>query len=234
MATIDKILEATTSFYDELRADEHGRFKSWEYCYKTFADARKNNNPNLDLLSLNLAFYLASWGMYRGSSFLLQKDYRIHIPAIAFILKKEYDVLFGIKCSDLKKEENLSLLKNLYGKLTAYYKEIRSEVAETEVFKDISETLITKILMGTLGCVPAYDRYFKSGLSLEGVGIQKYGNNSLIKVCEFYEKYNEELEVVRLNMNVAGLEYPQLKILDMGFWKIGFDADLSKGHSKSH
>ena len=88
--------------------------------------------------------------------------------------------------------------------------------------------------MGTLGCVPAYDRYFKSGLSLEGVGIQKYGNNSLIKVCEFYEKYNEELEVVRLNMNVAGLEYPQLKILDMGFWKIGFDADLSKGHSKLH
>ena len=112
------------------------------------------------------------------------------------------------------------MLNNLYDKLTAYYKEIRSQDAETEVFKDISETLITKILMGTLGCVPAYDSYFKSGLSLEGVGIQKYGNNSLIKVCEFYEKYNEELEVVRLNMNVAGLEYPQLKILDMGFWKI--------------
>ena len=121
---------------------------------------------------------------------------------------------------DLKKKENLSLLNNLYDDLSFYYKEIRSQVAETEVFKDISETLITKILMGTLGCVPAYDRYFKSGLSLEGVGIQKYGNNSLIKVCEFYEKYNEELEVVRLNMNVAGLDYPQLKILDMGFWKI--------------
>ena len=137
---------------------------------------------------------------------------------------KEYKsfikISFDSDNDDLKKKENLSLLNNLYDDLSFYYKEIRSQVAETEVFKDISETLITKILMGTLGCVPAYDRYFKSGLSLEGVGIQKYGNNSLIKVCEFYEKYNEELEVVRLNMNVAGLEYPQLKILDMGFWKI--------------
>ena len=151
---------------------------------------------------------------------------------------KEYKsfikISFDSDNDDLKKKENLSLLNNLYDDLSFYYKEIRSQVAETEVFKDISETLITKILMVTLWCFPAYDIYFKSGLSLEGVGIQKYGNNSLIKVCEFYEKYNEELEVVRLNMNVAGLEYPQLKILDMGFWKIGFDADLSKGHSKSH
>ena len=28
---------------------------------------------------------------------------------------------------------------------------------------NLSETLITKILMGTLGCVPAYDRYFVKG-----------------------------------------------------------------------
>ena len=88
--------------------------------------------------------------------------------------------------------------------------------------------------MGTLGCVPAYDRYFKSGLALEKVGIQKYGENSLIKVCEFYEEHYDELEEARAKMNVEGLEYPQLKVLDMGFWKIGFDADLSKGHSKSH
>lgn len=41
--------------------------------------ARKENDVNLDYLSLQLAFYLASWGMYRGSSFLLQKYYRVHI-----------------------------------------------------------------------------------------------------------------------------------------------------------
>lgn len=234
MATIDKIIEASTSFYEELRADEHGRFKSWEYCYKAFTDARNEQKPDYDLLSLKLAFYLASWGMYRGSSFLLQKDYKIHIPAIITILEIKYDVLQGIKCSQLKNTSNLSLLSDLYCELAKYYRAVRSEVAESEVTHNISETLITKILMGTLGCVPAYDRYFKSGLALEKVGIQKYGKNSLIKVCEFYEEHYDELEEARAKMNVEGLEYPQLKVLDMGFWKIGFDADLSKGHSKSH
>ena len=35
-------------------------------------------------------------------------------------------------------------------------------------------------------------------------------------------------------MNVEGLSYPQMKMLDMGFWKIGFDSDTSKGFKKSH
>ena len=69
-------------------------------------------------MSLQLAFYLASWGMYRGSLFLLQKDYKVHIPV----------------------------------------------VKEQELKNQLSFTLITKILMGTLGCVPAYDRYFIAGI----------------------------------------------------------------------
>lgn len=35
-------------------------------------------------------------------------------------------------------------------------------------------------------------------------------------------------------MCVEGLPYPQMKMLDMGFWKIGFDADTKKGFKKSH
>ena len=80
--TIEKIITASTDFYNELRVDECGRFRSWEHNYKVFHDARKNDNPDYNYLSLHLSFYLASWGMYRGSSFLLQKDYRIHIPII--------------------------------------------------------------------------------------------------------------------------------------------------------
>ena len=48
----------------------------------TFYGRSKENDVNLDYLSLQLAFYLASWGMYRGSSFLIQKDYRVHIPVV--------------------------------------------------------------------------------------------------------------------------------------------------------
>ena len=41
--------------------DSNHRFKSWEYCYTAFG-----NLDSVDYLSLHLAFYLASWGMYRG------------------------------------------------------------------------------------------------------------------------------------------------------------------------
>lgn len=47
----------------------------------------KQPNPDYDYLSLQLAYYLASWGMLRGSSFLLWKDYKIHIPMVKEMLK---------------------------------------------------------------------------------------------------------------------------------------------------
>ena len=71
--------------------------------------------------------------MYRGSSFLLQKDYRVHIPVVSEILSNKY---------------------------ANYYDGIRRKVKGSALKNNLSETLITKILMGTLGCVPEYDRYF--------------------------------------------------------------------------
>ena len=135
--TVNLIIRSATSFYNELKEDSNGRYRSWEYCYKVFHDARKEKEVDSDYLSLQLAFYLASWGMYRGSSFLLQKDYKIHIPVVEELLKDKYDLLFGIQCM--------------------------------------------------------------------------------------------ELEQARAKMEVCGLPYPQMKVLDMGFWQIGFDKDLNKG-----
>jgi len=53
-----------------------------------FRDARTDPSPDYDYLSLHHAFYLASWGMYRGSSFLLQKDYKVLTPIVEEILKR--------------------------------------------------------------------------------------------------------------------------------------------------
>ena len=111
--TIDMIIKSSTEFYNDLKADEHDRYRSWEHCYSHFMAARKENDVNLDYLSLQLAFYLASWGMYWGSSFLLQKDYRVHIPVVREILRKEYDSLAGIECKDFKNETNQKLLKEI-------------------------------------------------------------------------------------------------------------------------
>ena len=74
-----------------------------------------------------LMFYLASWGMYRGSSFLLQKDYKIHIPVVEEVLKTKYNILFGVNCENLFDKEVQSLLQELSQFLTRYYEMIRSQ-----------------------------------------------------------------------------------------------------------
>lgn len=225
MNTVDLILESSVKFYDTLEKDENGRYRSWEHCYSNFINARDSKNADLDYLSLQLAFYLASWGMYRGSSFLLQKDYKIHIPVVKELLKEEYDPLAGIDCIELKREENQRLLENINVFLDEYYSNIRGEVKNIKVRNQLSSTLITKILMGTLGCVPAYDRYFISGIKKQKVASGNYNIKSIIQLVDFYEKNIVELENIRKNMKVNGMAYPQMKILDMAFWQIGLDSD---------
>lgn len=225
MNTIDLILESSVKFYDTLKKDENGRYRSWEHCYSNFINARDNKNAELDYLSLQLAFYLASWGMYRGSSFLLQKDYKIHIPVVKELLKEDYDPLAGIDCVELKREENQRLLENINAFLDEYYSNIRDEVKNIKVRNQLSSTLITKILMGTLGCVPAYDRYFISGIKKQKVASGNYNMKSIIQLVDFYESNIVELENIRKDMKVNGMAYPQMKILDMAFWQIGLDSD---------
>ena len=232
--TVNLIIRSATIFYNKLKEDSNGRYRSWEYCYKAFHDARKEKDVDIDYLSLQLAFYLASWGMYRGSSFLLQKDYKIHIPVVEELLKNEYDPLLGIQCVKLRKESNQALLNKIYNSLETHYNSARDSVKETDIKSKVSSTLITKILMGTFGCVPAYDRYFIDGVKNQKVSTGNYNLSSLLKLVDFYEENYSELEQARSNMEVCGLPYPQMKMLDMGFWQIGFDKDLNKGLRKAH
>lgn len=225
MNTVDLILESSVKFYDTLKKDENGRYRSWEHCYSNFINARDNKNAEWDYLSLQLAFYLASWGMYRGSSFLLQKDYKIHIPVVKELLKEEYDPLAGIDCVELKREKNQRLLEKTNAFLDEYYSNIRDEVKNIKVRNQLSSTLITKILMGTLGCVPAYDRYFISGIKKQKVASGNYNMKSIGQLVDFYESNIVELENIRKDMKVNGMAYPQMKILDMAFWQIGLDSD---------
>lgn len=226
MDTLDHIIDASKRFYNELKDDFNARYRSWEHCYWNFYHARRNRNADVDYLSLQLAFYLASWGMYRGSSFLLQKDYKIHIPIVEEILKKKYNSLCGIRCVEFKVESNQKLLIELNEFISIYYGEVRRSVKPENIKNEISATLITKILMGTLGCVPAYDRYFIAGIKNCKVTIGTYSIKSVMQLADFYEKYAESLDLIRDKMKVYDLTYPQMKILDMGFWQLGYDLDV--------
>ena len=177
MDAIDALIDAAQTFCDDARTSENGRSRSWEHCYRAFRDARTDPSPDYDNLSLHLAFYLASWGMYRGSSFLLQKDYKVLSPIVEEVLKPEYDCLFGVACVRLREPEVQARLTKVYDCIADYFRPIRDEVAGREVFSSVSPVLITKILMGTLGCVPAYDRFFQDGVATYKVRTREYSQS---------------------------------------------------------
>lgn len=227
MELIDELISAAQTFYDDARANENGRSRSWEHCYRVFRDARTDPSPDYDYLSLHLAFYLASWGMYRGSCFILQKDYKVHTPIVEKILKPEYDCLFGLACADLRNDDVRGQYTNLYNDIADHFWPIRNEVAGRVVKSQVSPVLITKILMGTLGCVPAYDRFFEEGARYFGLEKKTYHEDSLLELADIYEAHNDRLEEARCAMQTEDLVYPQMKLLDMGFWQIGFEKDAA-------
>jgi hypothetical protein len=163
--------------------------------------------------------------MYRGSCFILQKDYKVHMPIVEEILKPEYDCLFGLACADVRNSDVWKQLENLSDFIAAHFRPIRDEVAGREVASSVSPVLITKILMGTLGCVPAYDRFFEEGAKYLGLEKKSYNEDSLLELAAFYEAHNDRLEEARRGMRTDDLIYPQMKLLDMGLWQVGFERD---------
>lgn len=221
---------------------EFKRGNSWKYCHNAFLACTKKGltEENYDSLALHLAFYLASWGMYRGSSFLLNLDYKIHIQPVKMMMEVQYQKLFDIgnPFADLAMVECYKALlfekgTGIYCRLEDYYKSAHSAFAEGKKIEYESDTLLTKILLGVYGCIPAYDRFFKRGLSLFGrQQWLKNDGNALIKgsksLAELLKNgaMREELE----QYHKQHPEYTFMKIVDMYFFSLG--AYFEEGYDK--
>src|SRR5277367_3731731 len=160
----DEIKSQILKFYDKLAKDANHRYRSWEHCYAYFRKSGLGSEEEHDTASLHLAFYLASWGMYRGSSALLWKDYKIHIPVIAKLREQKYKSLWHLDSLDKNHDHNTceSIMKLVEEIAKIYQSQIKSVDGKEEDYKP-SGALITKILLGTLGCTPARDRFFRIG-----------------------------------------------------------------------
>lgn len=134
-----------------------------------------------------------------------------------------------MNCGQIQMEDIVrgNIATNVF--MTAHYNKIRKSVKEIEVKNKLSATLTTKILMGTLGCVLAYDRYFIDGVKGQKVTTGIYNIKSLLKLVDFYDTNCVRLEETRKRLKVYDLPYPQMRLLDMGFWQSGFERDADKG-----
>ncbi|WP_271767962.1 hypothetical protein [Aquimarina algiphila] len=204
--------------YLNLSSDTNHRYNSWKHCYSAFGEVK-----NIKILSLHLGFYLASWGMYRGSSGLLQKDYLVHQGAVEILIN-----FVNLRCipdKEVKFQDTENIL-DLIKKLQDYYKNITYILDNKTKHISPTDTLISKILLGTLGCIPAYDRFFKDGAIKEGIVASTINKNSLIALFNFIKENKKELSDIQQQLlSKTNFYYPIMKIVDMYFWKIGYDLD---------
>lgn len=219
----EKIKKMIARFYSPIKdyaedgTGTHTRYKSWEWCHKAFLDRQNKTDKEL---SLHLAFYLASWGMYRGSSFLLQRDYMAHKKAVEFIREEQYTTLWDY---DPEKIPPKDAHKLLFGKEAGIYHKIKSAYGENA---NVSDTLVTKILMGTFGCIPAFDRFFLQGLKAAKFAeeIRHTPEDLFIALANFAKNNCEALHLPEGAETACA--YPVMKCVDMYFWQIGFERDL--------
>jgi len=208
------MLPVIQSFYSQTLNDAEGhRYRSWEHCYKAFNNPRSTD----DYLNLHLAFYLASWGMYRGSSGLLWKDYTIHSGAIK--IANKYN---GIHVDENNLFPEVSLIQQCFSELKDYYSGIKFNNGKTEKYISATDTLISKIILGIFGAMPAIDRYFKDGI--KSVLWQTFNVKRLPVLYEFAQSNMNEIQICQTYISdKSGIWYPPMKILDMYFWQTGYE-----------
>ena len=206
---------------------EHDREWSWKYCYLGFQRLiREAAIGDRDHAAVQLGFYLASWGMYRGSGFLWQYTYTIHRGVIDRLLTPQFSVLWEHEFggSDNDSEFVPVVLEAIDAVRDVYRPFARGSGA--------SDTLVAKVVLGTLGCLPACDRYFIRGFKNKGYSFSSINLNNAEKfvqqILDFSKNNLNELreEQDRIERDIK-VRYPLMKLVDMYFWQLGFELETS-------
>jgi hypothetical protein len=187
------------------------RDSSFDYCFNYFQSFRNSgnlpglvSNENLQLSCLHLGFYLASWGMLRGSAKLHLKSVHHFVEVIKAIASTEPPV-WDIDANNYN-DSNIETLLTLANKL-------REAIGFT------SDVLVTKVMLGVFGNVPAFDTFFCRGFE-----VSTFKAKALRKIGAFYKEKHEVLDnycVPTLDFftgNETKLLYTKAKLIDMAFF----------------
>lgn len=196
------------------------RYASFDYCFNYFQSFKENGKThelarlgNLQNSCLQLAYYLASWGMLRGSSFLLKKSVKFYEPLIRYIaqVKKE---IWDIDVHAYT-DENIALLI-----------ECRNDIKKVlGIENDPTDTLVTKIMLGVFSNTPAFDTYVRAAFSL-----YYFNKSALKKIFDFYIKHKGEIdkhEIYTFDFSTGketNRKYKKAKLIDM----VGFIGGQNK------
>jgi hypothetical protein len=194
------------------------RYASFDYCFNYFQAFRESGSldaltapEHLEVSCLHLGFYLASWGMLRGSASLLQHSAAVYEPVVRVIASTAGKVwAIDVHCYT---GANRALLLQCS-------EEIRTAFGGTSLASDI---LVTKVMLGVFGNVPAFDTYVCTALR-KVLGVRSFGERSLAALAGFYDANREVVERYRVpTLDFATGQdtqrrYTRAKVLDMALF----------------
>ena len=208
---------------DEKRAIS--RESSFDYCFNHFRSFHEQGNlpallkpPHLQEACLHLAAYLASWGMYRGKSMLLQRSARQYVPLVEVIVNADSRV--WTLDVDNYTRENFDLLVNLERQVC--------DALEGKNERTPTITLTTKVMLGVFGNIPAIDTFVYNGLrDVQGVRADKLNERTRQARVNFYDAHKTVFDAYAVRTVDFDTEqpthrvYPKAKLVDMALFMHG-------------
>lgn len=212
----DYVEKNIKAFY-KLRQAEH-RYASFDFCYNYFQSfedkGQLSRKGNIQMSCLQLGFYLASWGMFRMSGYLgSSKSIKFFEETIFLISRSDNDIIWNIDVNNYDNENMENLIE--------WYYKLENVLSHQEMGRKSlpTKTLVTKVMLGIFGCVPALDSNFINGMNIYG----KFNKNILRRIFEFYSnnetvinKYSSKIKTLDFYPGKnSTLRYPKAKIIDM-------------------
>ena len=164
--------------------------------------------------------------MYRGSSFLLQHTYTVHLGAVQVLANARFASLWKTEFG--ANESNAELVPLILEAIDTI-REAYRPFASSNRARLASETLVTKILLGTFGCLPACDLFFRNGFRSAGLSYSRVNAPFIRRILAFSQRHLRVLrdEQARIEHN-RGKQYPLMKLIDMYFWEIGYEESMTR------
>ena len=235
----DNEIKTLVAQFEDQRDARH-RYASFDYCFNYFRAFKETGRlkelvevQNIEKSCLQLGFYLASWGMFRMSGKLGQKVNARHFCELIREISTwenghRFSRVWDIDAQDYADKETQKLLIECFEKIGPLI--VLSE-------QKARRTLVTKVMLGIFGCVPAFDDLFTQTFKRlygkeKGCAFTQFNDDALLTLDKFYGSHRATIDELAAAKKTLDFEtgkatqrcYKKAKIIDM----IGFQEGKNK------
>ena len=205
------------------------RFASYDFCHSYFLRNRESLSSKMEESCIYLWSFLGSWGMLRGSSVLLKENSPASLRKVVECIAKTPKEVLDIDVEQYEKKECRKQIIELYDSiklaLTKGSSHFDCKGNQITPFENPSRTLVTKIMMGVFGIVPAFDTFFCDvfGSLYPGKGFHSgnFSHDCLYAIYKFYLQNKQQLDSIKIAVidfygnPIEGMYYKKAKLIDM-------------------